>query len=137
MNDWILLLPSLVFSRIKNGFSQSVIDKYGLTDKHFSTVNKNNTSPTFPFIFVQNLTSVERGMDLEGKTINAVMYSFQVDVYDNKSQSRAREVMGEVMNTAKNMSFQVLAIPEFEKQDDGTYRCTARFRRMIGSGDAL
>lgn len=137
MSDWVMLVPSFVFSRIKGDFSQKLKDQYGMTGEHFSTVNRKTKETKFPTILVQNLPSVEQGADLEGSTINAGLFSFQVDVFDNRSQGRTREVMTEVVRIMKEMRFQVVAMPEFEASADGTYRCTARFRRLIGSGDVL
>ena len=137
MTDWIMLVPSLVFSRIKTDFSEKLKTEYGMTEKHFSTVNKSSTDPTFPFVYIHSLPASEQGGDLEGTTINAGLFSFQVDVYDNQSQSRARTVMREVVRIMKSMRFQVNAMPEFERSNDGVYRSTARFRRLIGSGDVL
>lgn len=137
MSDWVMLVPSFVFSRIKADFSQKLKNQYGMTGEHFSTVNRKTADAKFPTILVQNLPSVEQGADLEGSTINAGLFSFQVDVFDNRSQGRTREVMTEVVRIMKEMRFQVVAMPEFEASSDGTYRCTARFRRLIGSGDVL
>lgn len=137
MSDWIMLVPSFVYGRIKAGFPKNVKDKYGMTDRNFSTVNKNNDEPVFPFVLVKALPSMEAGEDLEGDTINAALFTFQVDVFDNRSQNRARDVMREVVRIMKDMRFQVVAMPEFDIGDDGVYRSTARFRRMIGSGDVL
>lgn len=137
MNDWVMLVPSLVFSRIKADFSNKIMLQYGMTGEHFSTVNKNNTDPLFPFVYVQSLPSSEEGADLEGLSINAGLFSFQVDVYDNRSQTRAREVMGEVVRIMKTMRFHVTSMPEFKRDADGVYRSTARFRRIIGAGDIL
>lgn len=137
MTDWIMLVPSLVFSRVKADFSEKLKTQYGMTGTHFSTVNKSNTEPLFPFVYIHQLPTTEQGADLEGTTINAGLFAFQVDVYDSQSQARARTVMGEVVRIMKSMRFQVTSMPEFERSADGTYRSTARFRRMIGSGDVL
>ena len=107
-----------------------------MTDENFSTVSKLNTDAVFPFVFVRSLASSEAGEDLEGNTINAAFLSFQVDVYDNRTQSRARNVMDEVIRIMKTMRFQVLSMPEFDASSDEP-RITARFRRLIGSGDEL
>lgn len=137
MTDWIMLVPSLVFSRVKADFSEKLKTQYGMTGEHFSTVNKSNTEPLFPFVYIHQLSSAEQGADLEGTTINAGLFAFQVDVYDSQSQARIRAVMGEVVRIMKSMRFQVASMPEFEKAADGTYRSVARFNRVIGAGDIL
>lgn len=135
MSEWVMLVPSIVFTKIKTDFSQVIKDKYKMTNDNFSTINSSNKDAVFPFVHVHMLTAVEQGQDLEGTSINAGIFTFQIDVIDNKTQNRARNVMSEVLRIMKSMSFDVIAMPEFESGD--THRCIARFRRMIGSGDIL
>lgn len=137
MTDWIMLVPSFVFSRIKAEFSEKLKTQYGMSGDHFSTVNQNQTDSRFPFVYVHMISSAEQGGDLEGSTVNAALFAFQVDVYDNQSQGRAREVMGEVVRIMKTMRFQVTSMPEFERSSNGVYRSVARFSRVIGAGDIL
>lgn len=134
--EWILQIPSMVFTRIKTEFPEELKQKYNIKNDNFSTVNALNTTPTFPFVYVQNLPGAEQGQDLENKTINGALFTFQIDVTDNKSQTRVREVMSEVIKSMKNMRFEVNSMPSFEKQEN-LYRMSARFRRLIGSGDIL
>ena len=135
--DWVMMLPSSVFTRIKVKMPKEL--KSGnttikLTSSNFSTVGSSNTSAVFPFIYVQSLSATEQGRDLEGMNINGALFTFQVDVIDNKSQSNARIVMTEIM---KSMRFEIIAMPTFEGTQDNTHRMTARFRRAIDENDYL
>lgn len=103
---------------------------------NFSTDLSKYTKAHFPFVLVQMLPALERGQDLEGDTINAGLFTFQVDVTDNKSQKRAKEVAYEILRIMKAMRFEVTSMPSFEDTTD-THRSTARYRRVIGSGDAI
>lgn len=131
-----MLVPSIVFTKVKKEFSDEIKKHYKMTEDNFSTVNSLNTDAVFPFVFLRSLSSSEYGQDLEGLTVNAALFSFQVDVYDNRTQDRTRQVMGEVMRIMKSMRFEVIAMPEFDSESN-EHRCTARFRRLIGSGDVL
>lgn len=135
MSDWIILIPSVVFSRILGEFSEEIKTSYGMTDYNFSTVNSFDKQPVFPFVNIHLLPAVEVAQDTENDTINGGLFTFQIDVYDNLSQNRAKKVMGEIVRIMKSMRFNIVAMPEFESND--THRCTARFRRTIGSEDAL
>lgn len=135
-NEWIALLPSIVFSRIEQEFSEELKIKYGMTSKNFSTVGSNDTPAVFPFVRVKTLPGLERGQDLEGKTINAGLFTFQIDVTDNGSQERTNTVAFEVLKIMKNMGFEITAMPNFE-ETKSPYRNTARYRRLIGSGDLI
>ena len=135
MSEWIMLVPSFVFNRIKTEFSEEIKNRYSMTADNFSTVNSANKAAVFPFVYVHALPASEQGQDLEGNTVNAGLFTFQVEVIDNKSQSRSRAVMSEVIRIMKSMRFDIISMPEFDT--DGTHRCVARFRRTIGSGDVL
>ena len=64
------------------------------------------------------------------------VFTFQIEVYDNKKKSNALEVMSAVMDIMKSMRFEVVSMPEHFKTDN-THRYVARFRRIIGSLDVL
>ena len=135
-STWIMQLPSIVFTRIKTEFSEKIKTKLKMTDNNFSTTDSQNKKAVFPFVYVNLLPAVEQGMDLEGTDINGGLFTFQIDVYDNQSQARAREVMGEVVRIMKTMRFEITAMPNFESSDD-IERMTARFRRLIGALDTI
>lgn len=133
---WTMMVPSMIFTRIKNEFSAKTKEKYKMTDKNFSAVGSSDTPAVFPFVYVKMLTPLETGRDLEGISINAGIYTFQIDVTDNKSQSNARAAMTEVLRVMKKMAFQVIQMPVYEDTKD-VHRCTARFRRTISENDIL
>ena len=136
MIDWVMLVPLVVFSRISGDFSEELKTKYGMTASNFSSVDNENKNAVFPFVYVHALPASEVGADLRGDEINAGMFSFQIDVYDNQSQKRAREVMAEVIRIMKTMRFFVNSMPEFSTSGN-VHRCTMRVRRVIGAGDIL
>lgn len=105
-----------------------------MTDKNFSSVGSSNTPAVFPFVKLQLLPGSEIGEDLEGDKINAEKFSFQIDVTDNKSQARAKEVIREVKRIMKTMRFRGSSMPTQDDTKD-TYRQTARFSRTIGKND--
>jgi hypothetical protein len=134
---WVMEIPSLVISKIKNEFPEEKKTQYGMNDqKNFSTVPSSSNNPYFPFVFLKLLPGVEVGQDLEGLDINGGNFTFQVTVTDNKSQNRAKDVMSEVMKIMKNMRFRVSAMPEFEGEGN-THICIVRFSRIIGADDKI
>lgn len=135
-SNWIMQLPSMVFTRIKTEFSEKAKEKYKMTDGNFSTKDRQNKNAVFPFVYINMLPAVEYGEDLDGTEIHGGMFSFQIDVYDNQTQERSREVMIEVINIMKSMRFRTTSMPSFEN-GDSVYRMTARFQRMIGVSDVL
>jgi hypothetical protein len=135
MSEWIMLVPLKVFTKIKADFSTSIKETYKITDANFSTVGNANKTAVFPFVYVQGLPASEQGADLQGTSINGALFTFQVDVTDNQTQTRARKVMTDVIRIMKTMGFEIVSMPSFEGTQDNTHRMTARFRRLIGAND--
>ena len=136
MADWTDRISSVVFTRIKNEFSSSLKTKYKMTSSNFSTVGSSDTPAVFPFVYIQLLPSTEQGQDIEGNTINAGLFTFQIEVTDNKKQVIAKDVMSEVKRIMKSMQFTVQPTPDIQDTKD-THRAIMRCNRRIGSGDIL
>ncbi len=145
MAIWTFEIPTIVFSRVMNDFSEDLKTKYKMqkikvngvtTWKNFSTSQVSETPPIFPYIIIIELPGAERGQDLEGSSINGGLFTFQVDVFDNQSESRAKNCMAEVTRIMKTMRFSVNTMPSFDSKPQ-EYRMTARFSRVIGAGDRL
>ena len=136
MADWTDRISSIIFTRIKNEFSSTLKEKYKMTSSNFSTVGSSDTPAVFPFVYIQLLPSTEQGQDLEGTTINAGLFTFQIEVTDNQSQARAKDVMSEVKRIMKSMRFTVQCTPTLEDTKD-TNRAVMRCNRIIGSCDIL
>lgn len=136
MADWTDRISSVVFTRIKNEFSSTLKTKYKMTDSNFSTVGSSDSEPVFPFVYVQLLPSAEAGQDIEGNTVNAGLFTFQIEVTDNQSQTRAKDVMSEVKRIMKSMRFTVQPTPDIQDTKD-THRAIMRCNRIIGSCDIL
>ena len=136
MADWTDRISSVVFTRIKNEFSSTLKTKYKITSSNFSTVGSSDTPAVFPFLYIQLLPSAEQGQDIEGNTINAGLFTFQIEVTDNQTQARAKDVMSEVKRIMKSMRFTVQCTPTLEDTKD-THRAIMRCNRIIGSCDIL
>ena len=136
MADWTDRISSVVFTRIKNEFSSTIKKNYKMKDENFSTVGSSDTSAVFPFVYIQLLPSSEAGQDIEGNTINAGLFTFQIEVTDNQTKERAKDVMSEVKRIMKSMRFTVQPTPDIQDTKD-THRAIRRCNRRIGSSDIL
>ena len=134
---WVMIIPSIIFTKIKTEFSSKLKEKYNMTDKNFSTVGSSDTPPVFPFVYIQSTEPIETGMDLEATNINGGIFSFQIDVTDNQSQYKAKEVMTEVLRIMKKMGFQCKPMPSFDDSVKDVKRMVARFQRAIDENDIL
>lgn len=146
MSLWISQISDIVYSRIMNDFSEELKEKYGMTKikvngitswLNFSTsqISESN-DPKFPFISIIELPGDERGQDLEGTSINGGLFTFQVDVIDNKNEDRAKKCIDEVYRVMKTMRFRGTQMPSPNSKAQ-EYRVIARFSRVIGASDLL
>lgn len=136
MSDWYIMIPLMVFTKLKQNFSQTIKETYKMTDKNFSTVGSSDTPAVFPFVYFNALPATEQGRDLQGTSVNGALFGFQIDVYSNKTQNEARKVMSEITKVMKTMGFEINSMPSFEDTKD-VHRMTARFRRSFDKGDYL
>ena len=101
---WTMMVPSMIFTRIKNEFSAKTKEKYKMTDKNFSTVGSSDTPAVFPFVYVQMLAPVETGRDLEGTSINAGIYTFRIFALSNIGRTALGNDAYKVINSLDQLS---------------------------------
>lgn len=127
-------IETQVFSLIKAKFSAKIKAKY--KDLNFTTSDRSSTKPKFPTVYIHLLESPEIGSDLDGTSVNGINATFQIDVTDNQSQTRADEVAKEILKVMKSMRFKSSGMPFHDNSGD-TYWTVSRWRRVIGAGDIL
>lgn len=149
---WVMDVPTIVFARIVNDFSEELKLKYGMqkitvngisTWRNFSTSQVSETPPIFPYITLIESPGQERGQDLEGNSINAAVFTFQVDIFCNDEriagqhpETVLKNCMAEIIRIMKTMRFRMPIMASFDSKPQ-EYRMTARFSRIIGAGDIL
>lgn len=136
MADWDAMLPSIVFTRLKNEFSNELKTKYNMTNSNFSTVGSSNTPAVFPFVHIKEIESPEIGTTLEGQNTNGIRYGLQIDVTDNKSQSNAKAVADETKRVMKKIGFKCKH-PIPSSVTGNTYRYSFECVRPTGDEDIL
>lgn len=129
--QWISDFKRNIGSYLKLKVKQAHPKAY-VTDK-----SKDLSEPSFPTVYYHALPFTEQGGDIEGKSINGISASYQVDVITNTSQEDSESIMATVVGLFKNMHFQVTSMPEFNNTSEDTYRSTARFKRVVGADDTL
>lgn len=132
---WSNDLLSIIFTRVKVLATAKLKDKY--PNIYFTTSTRAQTNPKFPTVVMQKLQSTETGRDLEGRSVNGINFSVQVDVIDNSSQNTANTVADVVMKCMKDMMFEVVGDPMTDESELTTYRNVARYRRKIDYNDVL
>lgn len=133
---WINDIETTVFSRVKNEGMAQLKKKYPKIN--YTSENAIEDVAVFPTVFVQELLGSEVGQDLEGRSTNGVISSFQIDVSDNQSNGKqnCKEIMGKVIESMKRMCYEITATPIYRKENN-VWVGTARFKRTIGFNDIL
>lgn len=135
-NTWIMENESRVFSIIQAKTKSKVVALF--PKARYTTTDENiNSNTIFPTIYISEMQGgSELGSDLEGKTVNGILTTFQVRVSTNTNKNDAKKIMGYVLSAFKELMFEI-ATPPNTTSNDGIYQCVARFRRPIGASDKL
>ena len=131
---WFSRITNIVLTRVKAIVGKKLNTKY--PDIDFTTSASSSTTPKFPTVYIKRMQGSERGQDLDGSTVNAMLVTFQVEIADNISETRAQEVADNVCAVMKSMRFQILGEPVTDSQGN-IHRNIARYQRIVGYGDTL
>lgn len=150
---WTMDIPTIVFSRVTMDFSEELKKAYGfkktsvklpgmtepiVTWNKFATSQISESPPEFPYITIIEMPGQERGQVLEADRVNGQLFSFQVDVYDNKStDKRAKNCIYEVARIMAKMGFRGRQMPTPNSTSSQEVRYTARFEREIDEFDVF
>jgi len=130
------IINSMIFSKVKNHVLDEVGTKYKMTASSFSSVGAEPTSARFPFVYIALIAGSETSSDLERTRLNGGSYTYQINVYDNVSQARAKDVMDSAARAMKKMAFTTASLPIFAT-NESTYVQISRFQRFIDEGDEI
>lgn len=131
---WITEIDSVILSYLKNKGKKL---KEAYPDISFTDDDRAPIEPKFPNVFYKNISSPERGQTLDGKTVNALLHSVQIEVTDNGlTNIVTKEVMDKMCEYMKIKGYEIVGSPEF-RNTSTVYRMVARFRRMIGANDVI
>jgi len=135
--SWVAEKQTTIYSRVKAILMSKLKSKYSTL-----YVTEDNVTPTdtqFPTVYIAFLGANERGMTLDGKTINAVETIVEVHVKTTKAQGMLvnNDVAWEVVEAFKTMGF-IAKMPNIPISNlDGVYESVSRFSRLIGQGDVI
>lgn len=132
---WTSDIPSIVFTRIKTVATERLKAKY--PDLFFSTAQSLSKDPQFPTVLVKRMQGREEGQTLDGTEVNAILSTFQIEVFDNVSERHAQEVADVVCKIMKSMRYEMIGEPFPDNSDNEVFRNIARYRRIVGGNDML
>lgn len=132
---WATEIDTTVLSRLRSRGYADLRKNY--PNINFTDDDRAPTTPKFPTVFYINISSAERGQTLDGKSVNALLHSVQIEVSDNSQTSATvKEVMSKICDYMKDMRYEVVNMPFFQNTDN-VRRMVARFRRTIGANDVI
>lgn len=134
-NSWVFDIYDKVYSRLDALCQVKLSNKY--PDINTTMDSHKPTKAKFPNVYLHFLPTLELGQDLDGKEVNAVYLTAQVEVTVTSAQkmSAANDVSQVVIDAMKDMRFDA-TYPEFINTDS-EYRAISRFTRTLGKGEQL
>ena len=129
MAEWYSDIEDKIYTIVRTRM-QKTLAGYNI---HYTSTNENTGPSVFPTFYLHELTPMETGNDLENITVNAVMDTVEIVVYDT-NRSRCKTIMNEAVKQMKALAYNSTAMP-IPLRSDNVYTSVARFRRVIGADD--
>lgn len=129
---WTSEIKDKVFSIVQYEGRRKLLSKYPTIN--FTSVNKKDTEPTFPNVYVKQLQGAGTGYTLEDAQPNGAIASYQIEVTDNESQNNTEYIADIIADIMTSMEFRMLGEP-FPDNDVDAFRNVARYQRVIGAND--
>lgn len=131
-NQWAYDLESTVVALVRAKSLPQLKKKYPkirITDEESTS-----TEAVFPTAYIHMIGGNERGKTLDGRSINSVNATFQLDVTANKKADckNVTDILSEIF---KQMRFEI-ALPR-KTIDNKVYRSVCTFSRVISANDNL
>ena len=133
MDNWYSEIESTILTRLSYMLAERQDAPY--PSLVVTSANQNQVT-AFPTLYIHELEPVEAGQDLVNQSINAVISTFEAQVWTNETEIECRKILADVISEMKGMRFNVTAFPNVQTDNKIAWG-VARFRRMIGSGDTL
>lgn len=140
MNEWFYDIEPKILSRVQRGIPAEILERY--PNIKFSTKNDNMNKPSYPFVYLHELSPSEMGRDLESNNINGSYYTIQIEISDNtknvsggeNGKAICKRLMRNVLEVLKSMHFEITFM---EFSDGDPDMGMARARRIIANDDSL
>lgn len=129
---WYENVESRILTLVRYRMQKALKDKTSKTIK-FTADGESDAAPYFPTCYIHGLQPMETGGDLEGRTINALIETIEVQSFCRDRQECIL-IMNEAVYQMKQLAFEVTAMPIISTTNN-VAQGVARFRRVIGGGD--
>lgn len=132
---WFAELSGLILTHFKTRLKKLIPD--GQFRKLKITTSNSDIAPTeLPAIWLEEVSSMETGENLDNTSINAVIETVQITVFYNGQMKDVKKLMNASVLAMKQMRFGAIMTPIYTTNHD-MKTAVARFRRIIGEGDSF
>lgn len=131
--NWFAEIESRVFTQVSYMLTEKEDAPY--PNMKCTTVSQ-NTITQFPTLYLHEIQPVETGNDLVNQSVNAVVFTFEIQVWDNTSEKECKDILTASILEMKRLGFSVTMFPNVTTNSKIAWG-VARFRRMIGAEDTL
>ena len=129
---WYEQVESRVLTLVRYRMQRALQGKTSKTIK-FTSDGESDAAPYFPTCYIHALQAMETGGDLEGRTINGMVFTIEVQTYCRDRQECIM-IMNEAVYQMKQLAFEATAMP-IVSTINNVANGVARLRRTIGAGD--
>lgn len=129
------LLDEQVFTKV----IQYVLENEPMLDldkENFSLQQKDPSPATLPFIYLHQIVATETSRNLEADCINGGLFTYEIRVTSNVSQSEAKKIANAVGKAFKSMGFWATSLP-LENDYNNLHVRISRWQRQIDEGDTI
>jgi hypothetical protein len=99
---------------------------------------KKSSTPKFPYVLIRRLQGAEAGQTLEKNGVDAILTTFQIEVFSNNGEGVCEEISNYIADIMTgNIMFSMVGepYPDYESTDE--YRYVARYQRVISKDDYM
>lgn len=133
-DTWFSEVESKIFTYIQYGLTRKTNAPYPRLN---CTTKSQSTKPSvFPTLYLHNLTPIEQGQDLENDEVNALLATIEIQVFSNKSEDEANEIMTTAISLMKDLRWNVTMFPDPQTSDNVSLTI-ARFRKLVTKQDII
>lgn len=127
-----------IYTLVKSRTFKTLGKKY--TDLYFTQDDEQIVETQLPTVYIHNLPSAEMAKVLEGNSVNAMLFTFEITVTVSKKQGQAvaSEVIWEVISQFKKLRFDITMSPTATRSNNAAVQqFVARVRRPIGASENI
>ena len=132
---WFSELDGLIATHFKTRMKK-LIPATQFKKLKITNSNSDNAPTELPAIWLEEVSSLETGENLDSTSINAVIETVQITVYHNGQMKDVKKLMNASVLAMKQMRFGAVMTPIYTTNHD-MKTGIARFRRLIGESDSL